>query len=103
MPPQSFSATIIRPIDLLVLNCDFLNVLFDPPQLGVSGKITGGPNAFLVIHFQPQHIAEQAFYETSGIQQTKEEIAAGQPPPPGNETSTTPGSVCNPYYRAPVD
>lgn len=93
MPPQSFSATIIRPKDLLVLNCDFLNVEFDPPQPGVLGQITGGPNALLVVHFQPQHIAEQAFYQTGDIQQTKEEIAAGQPKPPGNETPASPGSV----------
>src|SRR5512143_343121 len=93
MSPQSFSATVIRPKDLLVLNFDFLNVGFDPPQPGKAGQITGGANAFLVVHFQPQHITEQAFYQTGDIQQTKEEIAAGQPPPPGNETPATPGSV----------
>jgi hypothetical protein len=93
MPQQTFSATIIRPKDLLVLSCDFINVVFDPPQPGVPGKITGATNALLVIHFQPQHIAEQAFYQTSDFQQTKEEKAAGQPPPPGNESPTIPGSV----------
>lgn len=94
MALRSFSTTVIRPEDLLLINLAFRSVDFVAPQAGQPGRVTGLPGSLLVVHFQAQHIAEQAFYQASeNVQQTAEEIAAGQPPPPGNETPTPPGTV----------
>lgn len=54
---------IVRPDDLLVLGVTFKNM-----QVQGSGSArklvrTGSP-AYLMLHFQPQNIAEQAFFET---------------------------------------
>ena len=62
MPTLSFSVSVIRPQDLLVLTFDFRNVDFTPPVGSTPGQIAGQAGAILVAHFQPQHIAEQAFY-----------------------------------------
>ncbi len=96
MPTKSLSITVVRPDDLLVLRLDFLDVDFTPPQGGQPGRIAGQPQARLIVHFQPQHVAEQAFWEASdGTKQTPAEQAAEQTaPPPGNELPLPPpGSV----------
>jgi hypothetical protein len=86
MPAQSFEIVVTRPADLLVLLLEFRDVDFQPPLGDQEGTITGGPGAYLIAHFQPQHLQEQAFYEASpGVQV--------QPPAPGNETPFEPGAV----------
>jgi hypothetical protein len=58
MAIRSFSVTVIRPEDLLLLRLDFLNI-----EDGVAGEVGGGSQAGLIVYFQPQHVAEQAFFE----------------------------------------
>jgi hypothetical protein len=95
MSVQTFHVSVVRPSDLLDLRFEFINVDFTPPQAGQPGKITGIPNSYLAVYFQPQHIAEEAFFETSpGAGQTQEEQDAGQPPLPANdEFPSQPGAV----------
>jgi hypothetical protein len=82
MPTQSFVVSVIRPQDLLVLTLDFRNVDFTPPAAGQPGQVGGQAGALLIAHFQPQHIAEQAFYQVSD-----------NPGDPGNDTPLSPGRV----------
>lgn len=95
MPTQTFSSTVIRPDDLLLLRLDFLDVNLTPPQGGQPAQVSGGSGARLIVHFQPQHVAEEAFWEASeGTKQTDEENKAGQPAPPaGNDPLPPPGNV----------
>jgi hypothetical protein len=95
MAITSFSSTIIRAEDLLVLSLELRNVDFDAPQPGQPGRVTGVPGSLLIVHFQPQHVAEQAFFQASdNMNQTAEEQQAGQPPlPGGDEIPLAPGQV----------
>jgi hypothetical protein len=95
MSVQTFHVSVIRPHDLLDLRFEFINVDFSSPQFGQPGKITGISNSLLAVYFQPQHIAEEAFFETSpGASQTQEEKDADQPShPPSNEFPSQPGAV----------
>ncbi len=94
MPPTSFSTWVIRPKDLLFLQFNFVNVNITPPQAGNPSKFTGGPNTYMVVSFQTQHIAEEAFFQASNIKQTQAEKDAKQPAlPTGNEPLKDPGFV----------
>lgn len=59
------SVTFIRPNDLLVMRFEFRG--FEFQQVGESRKtatfLIPGEDAVLIAHFQPQNIAEQAFFE----------------------------------------
>jgi hypothetical protein len=60
---KNFSADILRADDLLVLRLDFYNLRL---QSGASGKEVvpdGAGDSFIIVHFPPQHVAEQAFIE----------------------------------------
>ncbi len=60
---KNFSADVIRAGDLLVLRLDFYNIRLKPNP-GGKQLVTDGPgDSFIVAHFPPQHIAEQAFAE----------------------------------------
>ena len=96
MPLASFSSTVIRAEDLLVLNLEFRNVDFvTAPTPGQPARITGVPGSLLIVHFQPQHVAEEAFFQASdNMNQTPAEQQAGQPPlPGGDEIPPPPGGV----------
>jgi hypothetical protein len=82
---MDFSATVIRPEDHLVLEIEFRGVDFTPPSGATPGEVRGASGARLIAHFQPQHVAEQAFYQSS------EDLA--QPGEPGIETPLPPGAV----------
>jgi hypothetical protein len=54
---------IVRPKDLVVLELELHNLKLDP---GGANLIRAGAGAaFLVLHFQAQHVFEQAFFETA--------------------------------------
>ncbi len=62
--PGPLAVSVVRPEDLLVLKFEFRNMNLQigkgqAPRLVPSG---GGPK--LVVNFPPQHVSEQAFYET---------------------------------------
>jgi hypothetical protein len=84
MPTQSFSLSVIRPQDLLVLTFSFRDVNFTPPAGGQPGQVAGQAGALLIAHFQPQHIAEQAFFQVTD-----------NPGDPGNEPTPPPGRVAS--------
>ncbi|MEP6707912.1 MAG: hypothetical protein ABJC05_10350, partial [Pyrinomonadaceae bacterium] len=67
-----FSSLVLRPEDLLVLRLEFINLVLDtgaansveqyPPRL--MRDLAARPS-YIVVHLQPQNIAEQAFFETA--------------------------------------
>lgn len=97
MPTRSFSVTVVRPDDLLLLRLEFLDVDFTAPSAGAPAQIAGQASARLVVHFQPQHVLEQAFWEISeGTHQTEDEQKAKQPALPGaGDPLPSPGSVAS--------
>jgi hypothetical protein len=84
MPVQTFSTFVVRPKDLLILRLEFRDVNFDLPAPDKPGRISGRPGAYLIVHFQPQHFLEQAFYQASVFD---------EPPGPGDEEPSAPGGV----------
>ena len=62
--PTNLSISVVRPEDLLVLRFEFLNLRL---QTGNGGgqlqQSDNGKAAYIVVHFPPQNIAEQAFLE----------------------------------------
>jgi hypothetical protein len=71
VPPQSqaksFSVDVLRADDLLVLRLDFYNVRLQPAAGGRQIVPDGAGDSFLVAHFPPQHVGEQAFAEPGGL------------------------------------
>jgi hypothetical protein len=85
MPPQTFFVRVLRPEDLLELLFHFVNVGFTPPVGSMPGQIVGQVGSYLVVYFQPQHIAEEAFFETAE--------GVTDPADPNSEFPSPPGSV----------
>lgn len=56
---KNFSAKVVRADDLLVLTLDFYNLRLDANLL----QREGAGDAFVIVHFPPQSIAEQSFLE----------------------------------------
>ncbi len=85
MPPQTFVVRVLRPEDLLELLFQFVSVGFTPPQGSLPGQIIGQTGSYLIVYFQPQHITEEAFFETAeGVE---------DPDDPNSEFPSPPGSV----------
>lgn len=61
---KNFSADVLRADDLLVLRLDFYNLRLQPGAGGKSAVADGAGDSFIVVHFPPQNIAEQAFLES---------------------------------------
>ncbi|MCE7935450.1 MAG: hypothetical protein DYG96_12805 [Chlorobi bacterium CHB2] len=65
--PANLTVSVVRPKDLLVLRFEFVNLALNYRE--GSGnflvRADGDKAAYLVVHFPPQNIAEQAFFETS--------------------------------------
>lgn len=66
--PNSFTVSVVRPDDLLVLKFEFINLKLQGTNLV---PVNGSDNSYIIVHFPPQSIAEQAFYENpdAGVQQ----------------------------------
>ncbi len=56
----SHIAEILRTDDLLNLRIEFLNLAFNPAKARLE-RIDTGSEAYVRVHFPPQHVAEQAF------------------------------------------
>ena len=67
--------TVIRPEDLLVLTFEFSGITLNK----AAGTFTAGGNAKLIVHFQPQHIAERAFFTTQEKPNTDEITSPSNP------------------------
>lgn len=59
--PSSIKVSVIRPDDLLVLTFEFVNITVNA---GAGTFSSNGDGAHLIVHFQPQQIAERAFFYT---------------------------------------
>jgi len=84
---MSLTISLLRPDDLLVLNIEAVNLNLDTsnPKHPMLVVTDGTQPAYLVINFQPQCIAEKAFFETDP------KIPKNPPqatPPPGTATPT---------------
>lgn len=56
--------SVLRPDDLLTLEIECLNLAMQPGTPPKLVRMDGDP-AYLIVHFPPQHIAEQAFFEAT--------------------------------------
>ncbi len=83
----NFTFSVLRPDDLLALDFECVNLKVKagvPPKL-VREKASAP--AYIIVHFPPQHIAEQAFFETTpdykpDPKAPPEPTTAETPPPP---------------------
>lgn len=82
--PLTFSLSVIRPEDLLVLRFEFVNLKLmaggDQPARLV--RVNTKNPSYVLVYFQPQAVGEQAFYETDPNYPTSGE--------PGTESLTNP-------------
>jgi hypothetical protein len=62
MPPVTFRKRVVRRDDLISLELEFLNLSLSDDGSRLSRADPHQP-AFLIVHFPPQHIAEQAYLE----------------------------------------
>lgn len=90
MATRSFSITVIRPRDLLLLRVQFIEVDLD--QTVTPAVVSGRDGAVMVVHFQPQHIAEQAYWDTGKIIPNPP-IPDETPLPPGGSASFIAGAT----------
>lgn len=83
---------VVRPEDLLLLRIELQNLKVqagDPPRL----KKTGRGDGFLILHFPPQAITEQTFFETKPVGFTNPQRPDGsddKPDPPGDDSPAAP-------------
>ncbi|MBK6290692.1 MAG: apolipoprotein A1/A4/E family protein [Ignavibacteria bacterium] len=90
--PNNPRVTVIRPDDLLVLTFEFQNITLNKSGGTFSG---GGSGSRLIVHFQPQHIAERAFFYTG------DKPADQSAYPPGDQSKKT--SSDEPLLDPPID
>jgi hypothetical protein len=89
---QNFVVKVVRPQDLLELIFQFMQVDFVQPAAGQPGTVVGLQQSFLAVYFQPQHLGEEAVYETAGgFSLPPEQTWDG--PPPGNPGPPPAGSI----------
>ncbi|MFN7926815.1 MAG: hypothetical protein U0Y68_02525 [Blastocatellia bacterium] len=78
---ENFRVRVLRPDDLLVLELAFFNLKLDDPKKPAPQLVRIDPqqNAYIVVHLPPQHIAEQAFWESdkeSGDNKNSDHVSA---------------------------
>jgi len=81
--PVTFSFEVIRPDDLLRLQMEARNLRIDRPQGQPPALVVEDANqpAFLIVHFQPQAIAEGGYFEATILTSDVPDDAKPQPPP----------------------
>ncbi len=86
IPLVPFIVTVLRPEDLLVLRFQFVNFVLktESGQPARLMRIKPDKPAYIIVHFPPQHIAEQAFLEqapeVSGLEGAMEDDSPVPPP-----------------------
>ncbi|MDF3939406.1 hypothetical protein [Achromobacter denitrificans] len=88
-------APVLRPADLLALRIELRNLAVSPGQPPRLKKAGDGP-ATLIVHFPPQSIVEQTFFETAAAGTTK------QPPPRPTPEAPDPGGGQDALTGPPV-
>jgi hypothetical protein len=77
IPQTGLMISALRPDDLLYLDFEFINLkLVNLPTPRLIRENRGQP-AYMIVHFPPQSIAEEAFYEAS----TPAQSETPKPPP----------------------
>jgi uncharacterized protein YjaG (DUF416 family) len=84
--PNNPSITVIRPDDMLVLTFEFAGITINK----AAGSFTAGGSGKLIVHFQPQHIAERAFFYVSDDEPNTAEAPASSGKNTGNEPRVEP-------------
>ncbi len=81
--------TVIRPEDLLVLTFEFQNITLNK---AAGTFAASGTNSRLIVHFQPQHIAERAFFYVTDDDTPKDKVNASEAPAsaPKNQSGNEP-------------
>jgi hypothetical protein len=80
-PPPDFEADLVRPDDLLTLHVAGYNLKVVPGDGAPTlGRIDVTKDAFLVVAFPPQNIAETAYFQTTNMPLPP--LPPGIPPPP---------------------
>ena len=92
---MTFSFEVIRPDDLLRLHMEARNLRIDRPQGQAPALVVEDADqpAFLIVHFQPQAIAEGGYYEATILQADVPPDAEPQPPPTTIGTVDPPGKT----------
>jgi hypothetical protein len=63
---QNFTVTVLRPDDMLALRFEFVNMQLNPGgEGGQIAIIDRNRPAYMLVHFPPQNIAEEAVFESS--------------------------------------
>jgi hypothetical protein len=91
--PVTFSFEVIRPDDLLRLQMEAINLRIDRPEGQTPALVVEDANqpAYLIVHFQPQAIAEQGYPEATILQaDVPDGMPAQLPPPPATIGSVDP-------------
>jgi len=84
VPIQNLKFSVLRPDDLLALEFECVNLrVQDGPRPALVRQNAANP-AYIIVHFPPQHIAEQAFFETDPA------VKADPKAPPEPTTAETP-------------
>jgi hypothetical protein len=93
--PVTFSFEVIRPDDLLCLHMEARNLRLDRPQGQPPALVVEDANqpAFLIVHFQPQSIAEGGYHEATILQADVPPDATPQAPPTTIGTVDPPGQT----------
>jgi hypothetical protein len=111
-PRPDFQADLVRPDDLLALHVDGYNLHVVPgDDTPTIDRIDAAKDAFLVVTFPPQNIAETAYFETTGTNEPPLPPGipappagfppAGSPPPPGR-TGARLARFSRLVFRAPA-
>ena len=69
-----FTVSVVRPEDLLVLKLEFRGWTLQAAAGQPAKIVRNAPSASLVVHFPPQHIAEQAFFEPANPSQAEKPV-----------------------------
>jgi hypothetical protein len=93
----SFRIALLRPDDLVNLDIEAINLALDKsdPE-NPSLKAADGEDAWLVVRFPAQSTAEEAFYESGGVEQVVDspaDTARQATPPPKADPLLAPGSI----------
>jgi hypothetical protein len=76
------SISVVRPEDMLVLTFDFVNLPLQKAagEESMSAHLIPGKSSFIIVRFQPQNIAEQAFFESTPGMTYKSAAQKATPP-----------------------
>jgi hypothetical protein len=88
---QNPKFSLLRPDDLLALEFECINLKIQPGSPSTLVRIKASEPAYIIVHFPPQHIAEQAFFETTpDFKPSKDTPKISPPDPSSSQTPSDP-------------